>query len=95
MRKLELAIIISLAVGWLAGATSAWTISGAVTVTPPDATKGVVITADQTTPTKAPLHLAPQDTAPSSCAVGDLAVVVTELQVCTAANTWTVVGSQS
>jgi hypothetical protein len=90
--KLLLAFVAAL---WLTAATSEWVATGSVTITPPDGTVGLVITPDATSPSAAPLHLGAQDTAPSSCAVGDIAVVVNELQICTATNTWTVAGSQS
>ena len=90
--KLLLAFVAGL---WLTAAASDYVSSGTVTITPPNGVVGLTITPDATSPVSAPLHLGAQDTAPSSCAVGDLAVVVNELQICTAVDTWTVVGSQS
>lgn len=53
------------------------------------------LSSDTTSPTRAPIRIDPQDTAPTSCNIGDLSVVVNVLKICTASNTWTTVGVQT
>jgi hypothetical protein len=78
----------------LPAASSQWVLGNKLAVTPKDGTAGVSVTPDATTPSKGAMRLGAQDTAPTGCAVGDLAVVGTKLEVCTAVDTWTVVGNQ-
>lgn len=59
----------------------------------------LVVSGDATSPVYAALRLVPQDTAPTNALVGDLCVIVDELNICTVSHTttptWVVVGSQS
>jgi collagen type VII alpha len=55
----------------------------------------LTVTGDTTSPAWAPMRLVPVDTNPTNCAIGDLAVVVNVLKICTASNTWTTVGVQT
>jgi len=93
MTRVTIALLALLALA-LPAASSQWVLSNKLTVTPKDGTVGVTLSPDATTPAVGALRLGAQDTAPSSCTIGDLAVVGTTLKVCTAANTWTTVGNQ-